>query len=278
MTSRLNISAPATLTVLAGDATLSSLQDLPPGITVSDPAGGTLTVQIKAANAGAVLSAGTASGNAITLTGSTAQVNAALAGLQLTESSGTSTDVLSLTASDPAALSAQDDIVVDVAPGTGPAFVNPAKIVTLSPDSLTALPDLLLSDPIAQGLAAMGLGQEETLSLTLSVAEGVLLLPGLTGMSGIEASGIGTGTIELSFTADEIGTLNTLLAGLDFAGPTVSGGQHLDYTLWNLTGVLPRVVTYGNIYLNTVGTPGANGTYTAGADTLVVARQRHPAC
>ncbi|MGP8026559.1 MAG: Hint domain-containing protein [Acidocella sp.] len=270
MTSRLNISVPATLTVLAGNATLSSMQDLPPGIAVSDPAGGTLTVVVQAGNSGAVLSAGTLSGNAITFTGSAAQVNAALAGLQLTESSGAGTDVLRLTASDPAALSAQDDIVVDVVPGTGPAFVNPAKIVTLSPDSLTALPNLLLSDPIAQGLAAMGLGQEETLSLTLSVAEGVLLLPGLTGMSGIEASGIGTGTIELSFTADEIGTLNTLLAGLDFAGPTVSGGQHLDYTLWNLTGVLPRAVTYGNIYLNTVGTPGANGTYTAGADTLIV--------
>ena len=178
MTSRLNISAPATLTVLAGDATLSSLQGLPPGITVNDPAGGTLTVQIQAANAGAVLSVGTASGSTVTITGNAAQVNAALAGLQLTEPSGAGTDVLSLSASDTAALAAQDDIVVDVVPGTGPAFVNPAKIVTLSPDSLTALPDLLLSDPVAEGLAAMGLGKEETLSLTLSVAEGVLLLPG----------------------------------------------------------------------------------------------------
>ena len=149
MTSRLNISAPATLTVLTGNATLSSLQDLLPGITVSDPPGGTLTVVVQAGNSGAVLSAGTLSGNAITLTGSAAQVNAALAGLQLTEPSGTSTDVLSLTASDPATLPTQDDIVVDVVPAASPAFVNPAQIVTLSPDSLTTVPDLLLSDPIA---------------------------------------------------------------------------------------------------------------------------------
>jgi hypothetical protein len=270
VTSRLNISAPATLTVLAGNAMLSSQRDLPPGITVNDSTGGTLTVTLQAGKAGAVLSAGMLSGNAITLSGSTAQVNAVLAGLQVTEPDSASTDIITLTANDPLGLAAQSDILVDVVPGTGPAFVSPEKIVTLSPNSLTTLPDLLLSDPIAQGLAAMGLGQEETLSLTLSVAQGVLLLPGLTGMSGIEASGIGTGTIALTFTADEIGALNTLLTGLDFAGPTVSGGQHLDYMLWNLNGVLPRAVTYGNIYLNTVGTAAPSGTYAAGADTLIM--------
>ncbi len=269
MTSRLDISAPATLTVLGGNGALSSLQALPPGIAVADPASGTLSVTLQAANAAAVLSVGTLSGNSITLSGSAAQVNTALAGLLVSEPSTAHGDTIAVSASDPLALGAQTEIVVQVASTTGPAFVNPAKIVTLSPNSLTTLPDLLLSDPIAQGLVAMGLGQEETLSLTLSVAEGVLLLPGLTGMTGIAASGVGTGTIELSFTADEVGVLNTLLAGLDFAGPTVSGGQHLDYTLWNLNGVLPRAVTSGNIYLNTVGTAGGNGTFIAGADTLV---------
>ena len=277
MTSRLNISAPATLTVLAGNATLSSLEALAPAIVVSDPvAGGTLTVQISAANSGAVLAVGAASGavvsgagNLITLTGSAAQVNAALASLEVTEPAGTSADVLRLSATDPAALSAQTDIAVSVAPATGPAFVNPAKIVTLHPGTPTPLPDLLLADPSAAGLAAMGLGKQEALAVTLAVAEGVLLLPGLTGMSGVSAAGVGTGTIVLSCTADELGALNTLLAGLEFAGPTVNGGQHLDYTAWNLNGVLPRMATYGNIYLNTVGTPGASGTYATGADTLV---------
>ena len=57
----------------------------------------------------------------------------------------------------------------------------------MQPNALDALPDLLLSDPIASGLAAMGLGQEETLTLTLSVASGLLFLPGYTDASAIAA-------------------------------------------------------------------------------------------
>jgi hypothetical protein len=130
------------------------------------------------------------------------------------------------------------------------------------------MPDLLLSDLIASGLAAMVLGQEETLTLTLAVATGMLFLPGFTDASAIAASGLGTGTITLSFTADDIGALNTLLAGLEFAGP--SGGEHLDYALRDASGVLPGVLTYGNIYLNIAGKAGANGTLTAGSQNLVL--------
>jgi hypothetical protein len=281
MSSRLNISTPATLTVLSGTGTLaslalSSLADGPPsGISVSGATSGTLTVQVIAGNASAGLSASGLAGasisenaNTLSITGTQTQVNAALASLELTEPGSAATDVLTLSASDPGFLATRTALAVDVIPLTGPAFVAPALIVTLQPNALDALPDLLLSDPIASGLAAIGLGQDETLTMTLAVASGVLFLPGFTDASAIAASGLGTGTITLNFTADDIAALNTLLAGLEFAGP--AGGEHLDYALRNEAGVLPDVLTYGNIYLNIAGSAGANGTLAAGSQNLAL--------
>jgi hypothetical protein len=277
VTSRLDITTPATITVLAGNGTLSSLGALPPGgISITDPdTAGTITVQVVAGNAGAALSASglggatvSSDGATLSLTGTESEINAALASLELIEPGTTTQDVLTLTASDPAVLPAQTNILVDVAPATGPAFVDPALIVTLQPNALDAMPDLFLSDPEASALAAMGLGREDTLNLTLAVASGILLLPGYSNLSGITATGLGTGTIELSFTADDIGALNALLAGLEFAG--AAGGEHLDYTLRNVSGVLPTALTFGNIYLNIAGTAGTNGTLTAGSQNVVL--------
>jgi hypothetical protein len=276
VTSRLNLSVPATLTVLA---TLSSIeaaaQGLMTGITVSGAgAADTISVQLVAGNAGASFGIGNADGaivsstlNTLSLTGTQAQVNAALASLQLNEPAGVRGDVLSLSATDTSAVAVASASAVDVVPQTGPAFVAPPKSIALQPNALTTLPGLLLADPIAAGLAGMGLGKQETLSVTLSVTEGVLLLPGLTALSGVAATELGTGTIMLSCTADELGALNALLAGLEFAGP--AGGAELEYTAWNATGVLPRVVTYGNIFLNTTGTTAANGVFAAGEQTLI---------
>ena len=273
MTSRLTISVPATLTVLGGTASLSSLET-GPGITLSGAgADDTIALTIVAGNAAASLNVAGSGGvsvashlNTLTLTGTQAQIDLALAGLLVTEPATAGGDVLHLSATDTAAVAAASAFAVDVVPATGPAFVAPPRIVTLQPNALNPLSGLLLADPIASGLAAMGLGDEETLSLTLSVAQGVLLLPGLTALNGISATGLGTGTIMLSCTAGEINELNTLLAGLEFAGP--ASGELLDYALWNATGVLPRVVTYGNIYLDHTGTAAANGVFGAGTQTL----------
>ncbi len=281
MTGRLTFSAPATLTVLAGNASLSSLEGaalgLAPGMALSGAgAADNVTLQVVAGNTGALLGVSAAGGatvsaqlNTLSLSGTQAQVNAALAGLELTEPGSVSADVLSFSATDTAAVAVAGGLAVNVVAAVGPAFVAPPQIVTLNANALSPLPGLVLADPIAAGLAAMGLGREETLSLTLSVAQGVLLLPGITALNGISASGLGSGTIVLSCTADEIGVLNSLLAGLEFAGPSIPGGQHLDYALWNASGVLPRVVTYGAIYLNTVGPAAGNGVYAAGAQTLI---------
>lgn len=264
---------------MEGTGNLSSLASpQQPDISVSGAASGTLTVQVIAGNAGAALSASgfagatvSSTGNTLSVTGTQGQVNAALASLELVEPGTSTRDVLTLAATDPGYLSTQTSLLVNVVPPTGPAFVAPEQIVTLQPNALDALPDLLLSDPIASGLAAMGLGQEETLTLTLSVASGLLFLPGFSNVSAISADGVGTGTITLSFTADDIGALNSLLSGLEFAGP--AGGEELNYVLRDASGVLPAALTYGNIYLNIAGTAGSNGTVAAGTQTLTLGDQ-----
>ncbi|HTQ70799.1 MAG TPA: Hint domain-containing protein [Acidocella sp.] len=276
MSASIYINVPATISSIAGQPSLSSLNGLPASLSVSDPnPGASLTVLLVAANSAAALTASAsfgasviANGSTLQISGSAAQVNAALATLEFTEPSGTASDLISIGAFDNSGLASQSSFAVAIAPQTAPAFVNPAKLVTLSPNQPLALPALQLSDPTASALAAMGLGEEETLQLTLSVSAGVLLLPGYSALTGITAEGIGTGTIELTLSANDIGALNTLLTSLEFSGPSLSSGQHLTYDLWNHDGVLPREVTYGNLYLNTVGTAASTATYSLGAQTL----------
>ncbi len=275
MTSRIDIAAPATITVLSG-STLSSLATLPPGgITITDPANGTLTVQITAANSAAALSASglggatvSANANTLTLTGTAAQIGTALASLQLTEPAGAATDTLYLTATDPNALSAQTAIAVNIAPFTGPAFANPPAIVTLVPNALDPIGGLIAGDPEVTGLNQAGQGPQESLALTLSVASGLLFLPGFSSTAGIEATGLGTGSIILTFTADQLSNVNALLAGLEFAGLAAQSG--LAYALRNVAGPLGATITSGNIILNIAGTAGSNGTIAAGNQVLIL--------
>jgi hypothetical protein len=272
VTSRIDITVPATLSVLAGAASPSSLAELPPGLSLSEVGGsGTLSVMVQAGDSVAQLGASGAgvsgAGDLLTLSGSLLDINTALASLTLTEPVGTTGDVLTITAVD-GALSAASAFAVDVISPIGPAFVAPPSLVTLVAGSLASVPGLFISDPIAQGLAQMGLGGEETLSLTLSVAQGVLLLPGMDGLYGVAATGLGSGQIELSFTANQIAQVNALLSSLAFAGAS-SWGENLDYELWNLTGPAPRSVTSGNMFLYFPTTHAVTGTLLAGAETLV---------
>ena len=277
MSSSININVPATIASIAGQPGLSSLGSLSGSLAVADSSlGANIVVKLVAANSAAVLAASPsggasvlANGNTLQVSGNAAQVNAALATLTFSEPSGATSDIISLNATDNTGGVSQSSFALNIAPQTAPAFVNPTQLVTLSPNQPLALPHLFLSDPTASALAAMGLGAAETLQLTLAVSQGVLLLPGYNALTGISADGIGTGTIHLTLSANDIGAMNTLLTSLEFAGPSLASGQHLTYDLWNHDGVLPRVVTYGEIYLNTVGTAASSATYGLGAQTLV---------
>jgi hypothetical protein len=275
VTGRIDVIAPATITVVNGGTVLSSLAALPPyGITVTDPdSGDALTLTVVAANP-ATLSASAAggagvvaNGNTLVLTGTPVQVNAALASLSLQEPANATSDRLALTANDPSVLPANTDIAVRITPAGTLGFAAPPLSLTIQPNALAVLPGLILGDPAASALAAAGQGRDQVLEIVLTVGAGILLLPGLSPVSGIIVSGQGSGTMALVFTADQLNTVNAALAGLTYAGP---GNTQLNYSMTNLSGPLGAALTYGQLALVSAGSIGANGSLATGHDTVIL--------
>ncbi|MDE8348049.1 MAG: Hint domain-containing protein [Acidocella sp.] len=268
MTNRIDIIAPATVALLGS---VTSTSD-PAPLSLLDSSGGIISVTIIAGNSAARLSASSASGatissvaNTLSIAGSLAQVNAALASLQDRE---TVPDTLLIIANDPALLSATTDIAVNVIPAVGAAFVAPPTSMNLVSYTVDPISGLVLANPAASALAAAGQGNSESLAVTLSAASGVLLLPGLSLQSGISASGVGTNQIILNFTATQLTAVNILLAGLQWAGPAAITG--LAYAARDVAGPLGSAVTSGNITLDVTGVPGPLSTINSGADTAIL--------
>ncbi|HQT64505.1 MAG TPA: Hint domain-containing protein [Acidocella sp.] len=268
MTTRIDILAPATITLLGS---LANAVDSAP-FSLSDQSGGIITVTLFAGNKAALLSASSAAGATISssagqlsITGNLAQVNAALSSLMLTD---TGPDTLAISVADQAGLTAATNIAVNVISTAGPAFVAPPARLTISSYQPTLLAGLVLADPAAAALATAGCGTSETMQVSLSAASGILLLPGLTPLSGIAATGVGSNSVLLTFTADQLGAVNTLLAGLEWAGPAAISG--LAYAARDVAGPLGATITSGNITLDILGTQGPTATVTSGADTAIL--------
>ncbi len=275
MTSRLDLIAPQAVTMLA-TTSLSSLAILPPGgISLGglDP-GDPISVTLTASNAATRLTAAAggaaimANENNLTITGNFAAVNAALASLGIAEPGNALTDLITIDAADTLSLPVSTEIAVDIMASTGPAFAAPPVNATFQPFSLSTVSGLVIGDPEVAGLVAAGLGQSETLALTLTVSAGVLLLPDLNSLDGISAAGNGSNQIILSFTADQLVAVNAVLSGLAFAAPAQSA--ELFYALRNAAGPLGAASTSGNIALSIAGAPGPRGTTVVGADTAIL--------
>jgi hypothetical protein len=273
VTFRFDIVSPAAITVLPD---VSALQTFPTGgISVSDNTGNTIAVTIVAANSGAGFSASSADGatissdaNTITITGSQAQVNAALASLTISETAGPAEDIITVTAIDTADLITRTAIAVNIGATTGPAFAAPPATIALNAYSLSTISGLVLGDPQAAALAEAGLGASEALAITLSVASGILLLPSLSSFGGIEAAGNGTNEILLTFSADQLAAVNALLATLEYAAPAATSG--LAYAMRNVAGPLGGASTSGNITLDITGAQGPTSTVTTGGATAIL--------
>lgn len=273
MSARLTLTAPATIAVLAGSGAESSLFNIPPGISVSGGAGA-ITVQVSAANSTAILSAPSAGGTVtgggdlLTITGTEAQVNAALAELQDDETGSQTSDVLLLTATNPSFLYGAAAIGVNIYPTIGPAFVTPPSMLNIAANTLASIP-LLLGDPEASGLGAIGAGQADTLTLTLSVGTGLLLLSDSTALSAVEVNGEASGELSLTFTADALGDANALLSSLDYVGP--AGKIGLAYVARNISGPVATTLTHGIITLTAGGSISTASLTTTGETVLLSA-------
>jgi hypothetical protein len=268
VTARIDIIAPASISLLGS---LVATPD-PAALSVVDAAGGTVVMMITAGNAAARLSASGAAGaavssnaNTLTLSGSVGQVNAALASLEVSDAGA---DVLMISASGAGVAAASTDIAVTEIPAAGPAFAAPPASFAMSPYSVTSIGGLVLADPAAVALAAAGLGRLETMAVTLSAASGVLFLPGLAALDGVSAAGVGTNEIILNFTADRLGAVNALLAGLEWAGPAAVSG--LAYAARDVAGPLGSTVTSGNVVLDITGNQGPTMSLVTGADAAIL--------
>ncbi len=275
MTARLTLTAPATIAVLAGSGAESSLFNIPPGIAVSGgPSAGAITLQVSAANSTATLSApsagGTVSGGGdlLTIIGTQAQVNAALAGFQDDETGSALTDTLLITATNPSLLYGEAAIGVNIYPTIGPAFVTPPSMLNITANTLASIP-LLLGDPEASGLGAVGAGQSDTLTLTLSVGTGLLLLAAPTALSAVEVNGEASNALSLTFTADALDDANALLNSLDYVGP--AGKIGLAYVARNISGPVATTLTHGIITLTVAGTVSPASLVTNGETVLLSA-------
>ncbi len=278
MTARITIAAPTTITVLAGSGTESSLFNIPPAISIADPATpGNITLHVSAANSAAILSATatagglvSGAGHSLIIAGTQVQVNAALATLEDVEPASLTTDNLLLTATDPQALYAQADIGVNIYPTTGPAFVSPPATLSLKANALDAIP-LLMGDPEASGLAAIGLGPSDTLTLTIATGTGLLAFGNTLGLTGVQVSGEASGTLYLTFTADALPAADALLNSLEYVGP--AGTAKLAYVARNISGPVATTLTYGTIKLTIAGTTTPVSSITTGDETILLGAQ-----
>jgi VCBS repeat-containing protein len=190
---------------VAEDATLSIV-----GVSVADSDSSTLTTTLSVAHGTLNVTAGAGvSGNGTTsvaITGTAAQINAALAGLAYTGNLNfNGADTLTVATNDGTATDT-DTIAITVNP------VNDAPINTV-PGAQTVAEDTIL--PIA-GVSVADIDSSalsiasSALTTTLSVANGILNVtagPGVTGN--------GTASVTIAGTAAQI---NTALAGLAYAG------------------------------------------------------------
>ena len=230
-TGTLNFNGPDTLTVTTGDGTaqdidtvaitVNPVNDVPvntvpgsqsvaedtllpiPGVSVADADGGALTTTLVVTNGILNVTPGagvTGNGTAtVTIAGTAAQINAALAGLSYTGNPDfNGSDTLTVTTSDGTAQDS-DPIVITVNPvADAPVNTVPAA-QSVNEDTLLAIAGVSVAD--ADGGA---------LSTTLTVTSGIL---NVTPGAGV--SGNGTAVVNITGTAAEI---NAALAGLSYTG------------------------------------------------------------
>ncbi len=273
-TGNLNFNGPDTLTVTTGDGivqdidtvaiTVNPLADPPvntvpaaqsvnedatlaiAGVSVADPDVGTLTTTLTVTSGTLSVTAGPGvSGNgtaAVTITGTAAQINAALAGLSYTGNLNfNGPDTLTVTTGDGTAQDI-DTVAITVNPLADPPVNTVPAAQSVNEDTLLPIAGVSVADV-----------DSSALTTTLTVLSGTLSVTAGPGVSGN-----GTATVIITGTATEI---NTALAGLaytgnlNFNGPdtlTVTTG---DGTAQDIDTVAITVNAVNDAPVNTV--PGA---------------------
>jgi hypothetical protein len=211
-------------------ANLITVGDADPSLTLTvglSVGNGTLTL----ASPGGLITAGANNSDRMTLTGSGAAINAALAGLTYTPSPGLiDDDTLNISVDDANTLvsgqgAATDSVALDVSL-TGP--VSGATLAIADPQTTVSDTPLVFSTANSNAFALAD-SNDPSLMVTLSVANGTLTLPATGGLTFLDGSANGQAdlTIEGSPT-----NLNAALNGLTYTPNThFSGDDALSITV-----------------------------------------------
>lgn len=266
MNPSLSLLAPGS--VIAVDGVLLPLDLAPPGgVAVADSASAvtiTLTslldLSVSATNGVSMSSAF----GALTLSGSLAAVNAALAGLLIEANfigaAALTIDVAGVPLLPGSSLTGppllQTLNVTSIA-DTPPAFIAPPTSLAVSAGSAAALGLTLADDPAV----ALGPGAGETLAVTLIATDGVFVLP--TSEPGLDVIGADGSTLVLVGNAANIAAFDSALAGVSL---NAAGNGAVEYIARQSGSVLPAQITSGSVTINATGSlAAASATWLGGA-------------
>jgi hypothetical protein len=193
------VSAPKSQTVFAGMAAVLG----PIGITDADAGDGPVTVVISDVSgilsAAATVGSVTVSGNdsrTLTLIGSLADVNAELASLTYTGQSNPDSDSVTFVATDSSHATTSTDLQLTIGSvALSPPVLNLPPTLAVVAGTTSALGGLSVTDPYAEATG-------EPLSVQLTFGPQTVLSE--TGNSGATVTGVGTNTITLSGSLDQI--------------------------------------------------------------------------
>jgi hypothetical protein len=247
------------------------------GISVSDAWAasnpGTMAVNVwDDAGDGMISAPAHAASGSLTISGTLAQVNAALAALSFTAASKPGSDGITVDAWNQAGVEQTQSIAItiDAAPPmpTGPVITAPAS------ESVTT--DTTITIAHVSVAAAFAAGNPGTMALNLNTGSGAI---GITHAVGAAVTGLGTDAVSVAGTLAQI---NADLANLSYSAPTKNGTDSISVNVWDQAGLdstatIPVTVKAATV---TAATPvaqvvniaaGAAAPVITASDALIVA-------
>ena len=224
--SDLSLTLPAPQTVTAGTTHAIA------GISVSDAWAasnpGTMAVNVwDDAGDGTISVPGHAASGSLTISGTLAQVNAALAALSFTAGSKPGSDGITVDAWNQAGVEQTQTITVTIGAApptpTGPVITAPA-IESVTTGTTTTIAHVSVADAFAAA-------NPGTMALNLNADSGTI---GITHAVGASIAGLGTEAVTVAGTLAQI---NADLANLSYTASTKSGSDSISVNVWDQAGL-----------------------------------------
>lgn len=222
----LSLTLPSPQTVTAGTKVAIAGVSVSDAWAASNP--GPMTVNVWDDDGdGTVSVPGQASSGSLTISGTLAQINAALAGLSFTAGSTPGSDGVTVDAWNQAGVEQTQTIAITISPAapklTGPIIAVPAS-ESVAAGSTTAIAGVSVTDAFAAA-------NPGTLALNLNAGSGKF---GIADPAGTTITGLGTDAVTVDGTLAQI---NADLAKLSYTAADKSGSDSISVNVWDQAGL-----------------------------------------